>query len=33
VFPSNMVASVFGISAMGLFEATDDERASVAVKF
>jgi LemA protein len=33
VFPSNMVANVFGIREMGLFEATADERASVAVKF
>jgi LemA protein len=33
VFPSNMVANVFGIREMGLFEATADARASVAVKF
>jgi LemA protein len=33
VFPSNLVASLFGIREMGLFEATASERASVAVKF
>jgi LemA protein len=33
VFPSNMVANVFGIREMGLFEASAAERASVAVKF
>jgi len=33
VFPSNLVAGMFGIREMGLFEATADERASVSVKF
>ncbi|MEY3142813.1 MAG: hypothetical protein RLY21_1306 [Planctomycetota bacterium] len=33
VFPSNLVANMFGIREMGLFEATADERASVSVRF
>jgi LemA protein len=33
VFPASLVASMFGIRAMGLFEATAGERASVSVKF
>jgi LemA protein len=33
VFPSNLVANLFGIREMGLFEATADERASVSVRF
>jgi LemA protein len=33
VFPSNFVAGMFGIREMGLFEATDGERAAVSVKF
>jgi len=33
VFPSNLVARMFGIREMGLFEATADERGAVSVKF
>ncbi|MFM7133615.1 MAG: LemA family protein, partial [Planctomycetota bacterium] len=33
VFPSNVVASIFGIRAMGLFEAAAGEREAVAVRF
>jgi len=33
VFPSNLVASFFGIDEMGLFQAESGERVAVAVKF
>jgi LemA protein len=33
VFPSNVVANIFGIRAMGLFEAAAGEREAVAVRF
>lgn len=33
VFPANLVANLFGIREMGLFEASGAERAAVAVRF
>lgn len=33
VFPASLVANMFGIREMGLFEASADERASVALRF
>lgn len=33
VFPSSLVAGMFGIREMGLFEATEGERQAVSVKF
>ena len=33
VFPASLVANWFGIGQMGMFEASADERKSVAVKF
>jgi LemA protein len=33
VFPSSFIAGFFGIEQMGMFEASADERKSVAVKF
>lgn len=33
VFPASIVARVFGVREMGLFEAESDARANVAVKF
>jgi LemA protein len=33
VFPASIVANMFGIREMGLFEAAAGERAAVAVKF